>query len=207
MVPKPEPKAISMEVLQKLGYQPRQILFWGSLSGFLWQAPIELFDGFSPRYGASYYDLVFNALGSGVAAANYALWKEQKILLKFSFFPSPFAQQAPALLGKGVSQVLKDYNGQTYWLSFPVYSKAKWLHWAMGMGGSGMVGGYGREGAEKIAQRERRKFFIGPDFRFSAIPTPKKYLKTLFFILDAIRLPLPTLEIDRKGARFWWFFF
>jgi hypothetical protein len=44
-----------------------------------------------------------------------------------------------------------------------------------------LVGGYGREAPEKIAQREIRKFFIGPDFRFSAIPSPKKHLRNFLF--------------------------
>ncbi|TAD94403.1 MAG: hypothetical protein EAY75_00090 [Bacteroidetes bacterium] len=50
-----------------------------------------------------------------------ALWNEVRLVPKFSFFPTPFAEQRPELLGKNISQQwLKDYNGQTYWLSVDI---------------------------------------------------------------------------------------
>ena len=47
------------------------------------------------------------------------VWGEQRFRLKYSYYPSPYAQYRPELLGRSFSESwLKDYNGQTYWLSF-----------------------------------------------------------------------------------------
>jgi hypothetical protein len=59
-------------------------------------------------------DIIANASGTAL----FVLWKEQRITPKFSFHTTQYAQYRPNVLGSSLAeQMLKDYNGQTYWLS------------------------------------------------------------------------------------------
>ncbi len=179
-------------------------LLYGGLSGFLFQLPIEFFDGFSPDYGASWADLAFNAAGSGLAAGNHLLWREQRILLRFSAWPTPWAAQAPDLLGRSLPErLLKDYNGQTYWLTASPgrwWGRCRWLSGAVGLGGAGMVGGYGSESWADIRAREYRRYFLSVDIDWLAIPTRRRGLRLLFFALQAVKLPAPALEWNSRSG-------
>jgi hypothetical protein len=51
--------------------------------------------------------------------AQDAGWGEQRFRLKFSAHLTPYAEEAPICSARTTAaRVLKDYNGQTYWLSF-----------------------------------------------------------------------------------------
>ena len=68
-------------------------------------------------------DLIANSIGSALCISQALYWNEQKILLKYSYRPSQWAEQNPKQLGKNhLQRALKDYNGQTYWLSFNMKS-------------------------------------------------------------------------------------
>jgi hypothetical protein len=76
------------------------------------------------------------------------MWKEQRITPKFSFHTTQYAQYRPNVLGSSLAeQMLKDYNGQTYWLSVNTPSikaqNPKWLNLAIGYGANGMLTGNG----------------------------------------------------------------
>lgn len=88
----------------------------------------------------SWGDMAANPFGSALFLGQELLWQEQRIALKFSLHQTRFAPLRPEILGNGLSQeILKDYNGQTYWLSFNLHSffkesnLPKWLNIAMGM--------------------------------------------------------------------------
>lgn len=180
--------------------------------GFLYQLPIEVMDGFSAKWGASLPDVGANLIGSLLAFGNQILWGEQRVLVKYSFYPSPYAEKYPDKLGKGIVQLLKDYNGQNYWLSFRIgdwISNASWsrgLAIALGYGADGLIGGYGQEPASVIRARESRQWYLGVDLHVSAYKTRSKVLNSLLFCLDAVRIPLPALEYhSQKGFRWHWF--
>lgn len=79
---------------------------------------IECMDGFSKGWGFSWGDQAADVMGTGLAIAQEAFWQEQRVKIKFSFSPSGLAKYNPNLLGKSLStQLLKDHNGQTYWLT------------------------------------------------------------------------------------------
>ena len=83
---------------------------------------IEIMDGFSSEYGASWGDVVANSTGSLFLVGQYWLWKENRIHPKFSFHRTSYPEIRPDVLGDGwQEEFLKDYNGQTYWLSFDIY--------------------------------------------------------------------------------------
>ncbi len=177
--------------------------FW-MFSGFFLQLPIEILDGFSQGWGASVYDLVANAVGSGLLFLNYKLFDEERISLKFSFTPTKFAKQYPDKFGKNWNeQIFKDYNGQTYWLTYhPKKTFLAYVSPCLGIGADGLIGKYDIDPPAVIRQREFRQYYLSLDVRFSNIPTSKKGLKILFFVLDAIKLPAPTWEVNRNGSKF-----
>ena len=191
-----------MSGLRWAGTSERTQVLCGGLSGFLFQLPIEIFDGFSPDYGASWADLAFNAAGSGLAVGNQLLWRGQRVLLRFSARPTTWAAQAPDLLGRTLPErLLKDYNGQTYWLTAAPghwLGRWKWLSAAVGLGGAGMLGGYGTEPWADLRAREHRRYFLSVDIDWMAIPTRRRGLRLLFFALQAIKLPAPALEWNAR---------
>ncbi|HRY97582.1 MAG TPA: DUF2279 domain-containing protein [Bacteroidales bacterium] len=174
---------------------------------------IEIMDGFSPGYGASWGDLTADFLGIAMVVGQQAAWREQRISLKWSFHRSPYAGLRPALLGKGLAQeVVKDYNGQTYWLCFNLHSldawnKAPpWLGLALGYGAEGMTGGHGNavhafpgEAGDPIVRY--RQYYLAPDLDLSRIPIGIPWLRQVLKLLDMVHLPLPALELHKGRLR------
>jgi hypothetical protein len=70
--------------------------------------------------GASSGDIIANASGTALFVSQELLWKEQRITP--NFFHTRHAQYRPNVLGALAEQILKDYNGQTYWLSVNLHS-------------------------------------------------------------------------------------
>jgi len=190
--------------------QQRKSDVWGSLTGFLILLPIEVFDGFSTDYGASAGDLAANAVGAGFFLVQSTLWNEIRIQPKFSFHPTDYAPIRPDVLGDNfTSELLKDYNGQTYWLSFDMdkfIKFPKWLNLAVGYGADGMVHAHDSPNTE-AGYDAYRQYYIGLDFDLTAIKTRSKTLKTFLAIASMIKLPAPTLEFSPKGTRFHAFYF
>ena len=178
---------------------------YGAITGLVYQTPIEILDGFSNDYGASWGDMVANSFGSGIWLGQYLLWKEERIHLKYSFHRTRFANQRPNLLGDGWTQEwLKDYNGQTYWLSFDVWALAgkknyipKWLNLILGYGAEGMVSA--RESSnEDLGHSSYRQYYLGLDLDLSHVKTKNKVLNTLVYIFDMVKIPGPTIEYNQQ---------
>lgn len=109
---------LMMEAMNWAGYSKKKQILIGGFSGFTYLAAVEMMDGFSDGWGFSWGDMAANLLGTGMAIGQKIAWKEQRIQFKFMFRSSGYAQYNTSLLGMSLSErVLKDYNGQTYWLS------------------------------------------------------------------------------------------
>lgn len=183
----------------------RKAVLWTASAGFWMLLPVEIFDGFMEKYGASWSDLAANAIGPALALANELAWGRQRIHFKVGFMPTNHPRQRPELLGKNFAQqLLKDYNGHTFWLSYSLYGLwTKWPRWlcvSAGYGAGGLLGGYGKEDAEIIAEREFRRYHLSLDVDLTQIPTRKRGLKLLFGILNAIKVPFPSVEFSRRGV-------
>lgn len=146
---------LMISLLKWSGVEKKRAILQGSLSGFLAMSSIELFDAFGETWGFSVADIGANALGAGLAAGNQAWWNEDRLQLKMSYIRSPYTKDPDftRLFGSNLPEwFLKDYNGQTYWLSVRVHSflpeskfKDKyppWLNVAVGYGAEGLEGGY-----------------------------------------------------------------
>lgn len=197
--------------IQWCGVQKNKADAWGSVIGFLTLLPIEIFDGYSTDYGASTGDLLANAIGSGFYLGQSALWNEVRIQPKFSFKRTPFPPlRDDNVLGNGrVSEVFKDYNGQTYWLSFNMEKFIrfpKWLNVAVGYGAEGMVFARDSQNIE-AGYTPLSQYYLGIDFDLSHIKTHSKALNTLLFVISIVKLPAPALQFSKEGTTFRFFQF
>jgi uncharacterized protein YfiM (DUF2279 family) len=198
--------ATTAQALRWCGVSPRKSDIIGAISGFAMLVPIEILDGKSQAYGASPGDLIADAVGAGVYLGQSLLWKEQRIISKFSFHRTSYPPLNPDLLGNGMpSEIIKDYNGQTYWLSVDMDKFMKfprWLNLAAGYGAEGMVYARDQQNIEAGYEPPYRQYYISLDFDLTCIKTRSKAVKALIFFANMIKIPAPTLEFSSKGVRF-----
>ena len=175
----------------------------GSLSAFAALLPIEIFDGYSTAYGASVGDLVANASGPLIYLAQKRLWNEVRIQPKYSFHTTRYAAIRPDVLGRGAEQIIKDYNGQTFWLSADIdkfVTFPRWINLAVGYGAEGMI--FARDSQHADLPMPYRQYYLSIDFDLTAIRTRSKVLRTVFFLASMVKLPAPTLEWSRGSTKF-----
>lgn len=198
------------------GLSPEKATWIGGLSSTVYLTVIEILDAHSAKWGWSWADMGANLFGSGLFISQQLGWEEQRIQFKFSFHKKNYGEpmlneRADDLFGKNwTERMLKDYNGQTYWLSanlksfFPQSNIPAWLNVAVGYGAEGMVGGFENKWTEgdpgftvdRTDVKRYRQWYLAPDISFSKIKTNKKGLKTLFAFLDAFKFPAPGLEFS-----------
>ncbi|WP_128543920.1 DUF2279 domain-containing protein [Larkinella soli] len=198
------------EAYRWAGLSNRKAAIYAGITGVIFQTPIEILDGFSPEYGFSVGDMVANVAGPVLYAGQYMAWNELRIHPKFSFHQTALAQVRPELLGRSLNeQWLKDYNGQTYWFSVNPWSFGsreskfpKWLNIAFGYGIQNMVAAETGKSIE-LGYRPYRQYYLSLDVDLTRIPTKNKLVRTLFFLLNNLKVPAPALEINgRNGLRF-----
>jgi hypothetical protein len=196
-------------LLQWSGATKKQQLLYGSTLGFVFLTAVEVLDGYSEKWGASSGDIVANASGTALYVSQELLWKEQRIIPKFSFHTTAYASSRPEVLGKSLNeQILKDYNGQTYWLSanvhsfFPASKIPKWLNLAIGYGGEGMVSGNNviSDVNSSFEDKRYRQFYLSFDVDLTKINTKSHFLKTIFSVFNTIKIPAPSVELTSNGV-------
>lgn len=175
-----------------------------SLTSFFMMSSIEVLDGYSAGYGASGSDLLANVLGASFYLGQNLLWNETRIYPKFSFHRTDYASLRPNTLGSTSSEeLIKDYNGQTYWLSVDMDKFTrfpKWLNLAVGYGGNEMV--YANDNQNSAAGfTAYRQYYLGFDFDLTAFRSKSKVLNTLIFVANMIKLPAPSLEFSNGKLR------
>lgn len=191
------------------GASRKSQLIYGSTIGLAFMTTVEVMDGYSSNWGASLGDVAANVSGTALYVSQDLLWKEQRIVPKFSFHTTPYASARPNVLGSSVQeQILKDYNGQTYWLSVNIYSFAKsskipkWLNIAFGYGAEGMItGNAGLTNTVFLPESKRyRQFYLSLDVDLTKIETKSHFVKTILTIFNTIKIPAPTFEIKGSGG-------
>ena len=202
----------SAEALNWSGASKKNQLIYGASLGFVFLTAVEVMDGFSEEWGASMGDVIANASGTALYVSQELIWSEQRIIPKFSFHKTEYANFRPDLLGSSMpEQILKDYNGQTYWFSANLYSFSKkskipkWLNLALGYGAEGLIG----ENDDKnqliflIKTEKYRQFYLSLDLDLTKISTKSHFLKTVFSVLNTLKIPAPTLEYSpQRGFKF-----
>lgn len=208
-------------MLRWSGVNNKKAALYGGMMGFAAMTVIEIQDGFSADYGASAADLLANGLGAGLSVAQNLLWEEQRITMKFGYHMTDYAQYNPDQLGETYSQrILKDYNGQTYWLSLNLHSFMKkdtrfpsWINVAAGYGAKGMLAPasnpeYDDEGYPMPQYDRISQYFLSMDIDWTKIKTNSGFLKFTFKLLSFVKLPFPTLEYNSEdGLVGYWIYF
>jgi hypothetical protein len=196
------------ELYKKTGISKKQMLIYGAISGIIFQTPIEILDGFSPDYGFSPGDMVANVTGSVLFLGQMALWDEIRIQPKFSFHYTSLAAVRPALLGSGYSERwLKDYNGQTYWFSASprsFFKNSNWPPWLCFSVGYGITNMVSAEKSTSIAMgySPYRRYHLSLDIDLTKIKSRSKFLRTIGFLANSLKIPAPALQISKKGIDF-----
>ena len=200
------------ETLNWSGASKQNQLVYGAGLGFVFLTAVEVMDGFSEEWGASMGDVVANAAGTALYVSQELIWNEQRIIPKFSYHKTQYSNYRPDLLGSMTQeQILKDYNGQTYWFSVNLYSFAKkskipkWLNVALGYGAEGMIGE--NEVINPIIFPSKplkfRQFYLSLDLDLTKINTKSHFLKTVFSVFNTVKIPAPTLEYSaQEGFKF-----
>lgn len=219
------------------GYNNKQSIFIGEAYGTAYMTAIEIMDGFSSGWGFSWGDEVANISGSALFTLQQYYWHEQRIHFKFSFHQDYYSGIRPSELGTSFgSQIIKNYNGQTYWLSISPASFCKketkfpkWIAFALGYGAADMVSGqsnvivysngetatnpiknqsivYGASGAPSYFY-QYRQYYFSLDVDFTKIKTKSKFLQSVFSVFNGFKVPFPAVEFSKHGVGFKPFYF
>jgi len=198
---------LGAESLEWSGASKNNQLVYGSALGLGFLTAVEIFDGFSEEWGFSWSDIGANTLGTTMYVGQELLWDEQRITLKYSFSRTGLASENPEKLGENfLKEVFKDYNGQTYWLSFnlksffPESKLPDWLNLAIGYGGYGMLTGINDPTTGIFGNQDRfRQYYLSLDVDLTRIHTNSHFLKTLFSLINVLKIPSPAIEFTSKN--------
>ena len=193
------------DLLRWTGVGERQAAFISAGYGWGFLMTVEVMDGFSSGWGFSWGDVAFNTAGSGLFLAQQLGWHEQRFQVKFSYHPTEYAAYRPDLLGsEPLERVLKDYNGQTYWLNtnlhdFGVAWMPEWLVLSVGYGSTGMISAEpdpALEAANGVVRQ--RRILLSVDLDLTRIKTKSAFLNGLFSVVNVLKIPAPTLSFDMQ---------
>ena len=204
------------ELFRWSGVNERASVLTGGLIALLYQTTIELFDGRSEGWGFSKGDVVANLSGVALFMGQQYGFGEQKASLRYGWRQSIYPAYRPNLLGKSIgSQMLKDYNGQQYWLSLnlaaalPVGpSFPRWLNLDLGYSGSGMTGGHANPpyfdaNGQEVKFTRYRQFYLAPDINLARLPGLNNTGQRLLAAGQFFKIPTPSLEYSQwHGLRF-----
>lgn len=217
----------SMELWRWTGISRKKRIWLGGMSGAMYQTAIEILDGFSDEWGFSWGDFAANVAGSGLLVAQELAWDEQRVQMKWSFHRKKYNdpmlnRRSTELFGSSEPErFLKDYNGQTYWLSttltpfFPNSNVPAWLQVSVGTGVEGLFGGYENMATDKAGNitfyrpdiDRRRQWYLAPDIDLTKIKTNKKGIKLALQVLNIFKFPTPSLEYSRGKLSWNWLYF
>jgi hypothetical protein len=200
--------AMQYDLLRWCGVKQRDAILSASLTSLAYMSIIEIMDGFSKEWGFSSYDMLANLSGTALFAAQQYGWNDQRIGLKASARFTPFAKENKSLLGDNwASRLMKDYNGQTYWLTFnlrsflPVNSDVPaWLNLSLGYGAEGMV--RAKKNTSDTVQTNYtsgryRQFYFAPDADLFRFPD-NGAMQSTFYLTKFLKTPAPAIEFNSK---------
>ena len=184
------------------GIDDKTAIWIGGLRGTFYNSIIEILDGFSENWGASMGDFASNSFGSFIAISQELYWKEQRILIKYSYSRSDLSYQNSELFGDNFFQrTFKDYNGQTYWISMNINSMfaadnsqfPDWLNLALGHSAKDMTSPNNTTNDGRY-----RQFFLSFDIDLMRIKSKNKILSVLSNVFGYIKIPFPTVEYSNN---------
>lgn len=211
-----------------MGIREKEAMIYGALSALLFQGAIEVMDGHSTNWGFSFYDLGANLIGTSMFIVQGRLLNDQVVKMKYSYSAENYSQYTSSevnreiinsrvntIYGTGFStRFLKDYNGQTYWLSLGLESLMNekswlpdWLNLALGYGATNLLGARDNNWQESsrlvsdslLKNQRTRQFYLSLDMDLSKIETDSSFLRSLLDALNILKIPFSALEINTNG--------
>ncbi len=187
----------------------------GAGIGFGFQTSLEILDGGNAAWGFSWSDMAANAIGATWFLTQQQVWNEQRLLLKFSYHPTEFAALRPSVLGANFSErFFKDYNGQSYWLSFSPkkftenWILPSWICFSLGYSvDQKLVGDKDIYVTNGQSFQAKRQYLFSLDLDMRELPIKNKYLKALLRPLHYIKIPFPALILDGNKLKGSWLYF
>ncbi|HEY6901312.1 MAG TPA: DUF2279 domain-containing protein [Puia sp.] len=212
--------AIQSDLLYWGGVKRGTAALIGTATALGFMSMIEILDGHSEKWGFSKGDMLANLTGCLLYEGQRLMWGEQRISLKFSYHGTIFPSYQPAELGRNLPQrILKDYNGQSYWLSFNIASFLpassnfpRWLNLSAGYGAEGMIGAIKNpseiNGKTIPYYRRYRQFYFSFDTDLYRIDGLSPLATTLLKINRTVKTPGPALEWNpEEGTKFHFFYY
>ncbi len=200
----------SSQLFKWSGMNPEKSMWLGSSIGIGVQTMIEIMDGYNSGWGFSISDMCSNILGAGLFISQQKMFNEQIFIPKFSYHPTPYAEFRPEVLGKShAERLIKDYNGQTYWLSFSIKNVFKksnmpdWLCFSIGYSvDKKLIGNSDVYINDNTSFHAKNEFFISLDIDFKKIRCKNTFLKFLLTQLNYLKIPFPAISFSNKSLTF-----
>lgn len=211
------------------GYSDDKALLISSLSSLAGQLTIEVMDGFSSEWGFSWTDLGSNVLGTSLFHFQQKHWKEQKVRMKMSYWPIDYERsflpstssngrsslflRSQDLYGQGaLERFLKDYNGQTIWIStnlrniIPYDQIPSWLAVSCGYSAKNLYGGRDNKWTKdedtyqlsNLAYPRTRQFIVALDYDLQKIRTKSRFVSSLLGFLNIFKWPAPAISYNAQ---------
>lgn len=212
--------AIQGDLLRWGGVRPGTSSMIGTLTALGFMTMIEIMDGHSEKWGFSKGDMLANIAGCVLYEGQQLLWGEQRMGLKYSYHGTIFPRYHPDELGSNFSQrMLKDYNGQTYWLSFNIGSFLpaangfpKWLNLSAGYGAEGMISAVTNpkeiDGRPIPEFKRYRQFYLSADADLYRADGLSPLATALLKVNRTLKMPAPALEWNKEqGIKGHWFYY
>lgn len=188
--------------------QKKSIILSGALAlGFM--TSIEVMDGFSKGWGFSTTDMAANISGVALFSVQEYFFQREYFQLKYSYHKSNLTSIRPSILGSNIPEnIIKDYNGQTYWLDINLQLISKklppYLCFSLGYGANGMLGARNNlfesnKNYYDFSYIPRyRQWYFSFDLDLNEIHTKKKWINKIIHTFAFIKVPFPSLELNKK---------
>ncbi|MEC9209235.1 MAG: DUF2279 domain-containing protein [Bacteroidota bacterium] len=203
---------VGIKAYEWTGMNRRKAIWYGGMTGSIFLTIIEVLDGTSQEWGASSGDLMANTAGSLLAIGQALKWNEQRIQLKYSYkAENRFADMNPEQLGANyLERVLKNYNGQTYWVTFNMKSLLNienenfpnWLSFALGYGADFMAGPYHQYPEDGKTIFRKRQYFVSIDVDLNKIKTKSKIVNSVLHTFGFLKFPAPGVQYRNGNIYF-----
>ena len=194
-------------------YKIEKPLLKSSIYSFTYMTGIEVFDGFSENWGFSWYDIISNGIGTLLFVSQEHYFKKQLLKVKFSSHMTSVASCRPNLLGNNkIERIFKDYNGQTYWLTFNLNQTFnekiklfKFIDLALGYSIDGFTGA--RDNSMTNCNNcstdcknlsRTSSLMMSLDLNLDSFKGKNKLLDVLIQSLAIIKFPAPTFIINQN---------
>ena len=186
------------------GLSRKQAGLYGGVVSTLFQSQIEVLDGFSEAWGASWGDLIFNTVGGAIGGLQVAYPELHAFTIKYGYHRSPFYDQDLSYIGNA----LKDYDGISYWMVVRPEMllsdqwKTRWPDWlalSIGISADGLA-----EALSTPAHPHQRVFLVGLDLDFlRSIQWPHRWMQIAAEFFSFIRIPAPALVLSPRVKWHW----